>query len=122
MKMPFGKYEGVELSKVPQHYLRWLREQKWLGPWLVQGIDEVLNGGPAGQPEPTVNGFVKQGASDPHKVQSFSVRQSNKVVHAITDPDGSILAWTTNERMAQLMCKLLNQNEELLRKKAEPGS
>jgi len=44
MRMPFGKHAGVELTEVPRPYLRWLRTQPWLGAWLVDAIDEVLNG------------------------------------------------------------------------------
>jgi hypothetical protein len=43
-KMPFGKYAGLELADVPRQYLRWLRRQPWLGPWLVEEIDSVLSG------------------------------------------------------------------------------
>lgn len=44
MMMPFGKYRDWELTKVPKHYLLWLRNQKWLGPWLAKEIDDVLTG------------------------------------------------------------------------------
>jgi hypothetical protein len=119
--MPFGKYEDMDLTEVPHYYLRWLREQKWVGPWLVQGVDEVLNGRPAAQSEPTANGIVKQGASDSPKAKGFSVRQSSKVIQAITDQEGNIVAWSTNEQMAQLLCKLLNEHQELKKRKVRPN-
>src|SRR5262249_44260689 len=34
MRVPFGKYQDVELNEVPRPYLRWLRRQEWLGAWL----------------------------------------------------------------------------------------
>jgi hypothetical protein len=43
MRMPFGKYQDRELTEVPRQYLRWLRTQPWLGAWLVNAIDDVLN-------------------------------------------------------------------------------
>lgn len=43
-RMPFGKYQDQELIEIPKQYLRWLRNQKWLGAWLVQEIDAVLSG------------------------------------------------------------------------------
>ena len=44
MKMPFGKYQDVELTDVPRHYLLWLRRQNWLGAWLAEKIDAILSG------------------------------------------------------------------------------
>jgi hypothetical protein len=43
-QMPFGKYTGVELEKVPRQYLLWLRRQPRLGAWLVKEIDLILSG------------------------------------------------------------------------------
>jgi hypothetical protein len=42
MKMPFGKYQDIELAEIPSQYLRWLGRQPWVGRWLIQGIDGVL--------------------------------------------------------------------------------
>jgi hypothetical protein len=42
VKMPFGKYENRELTRIPKTYLRWLRTQNWLGGWLAAGVDEAL--------------------------------------------------------------------------------
>lgn len=44
MKMPFGKFQDVEIAKVPKPYLLWLQRQPWLSKWLVKAIDEVLCG------------------------------------------------------------------------------
>jgi hypothetical protein len=41
MRMPFGKHKDKELTENPKHYLRWLRQQDWLGGWLVQAVDEA---------------------------------------------------------------------------------
>jgi len=30
MKMPFGKYKGLDMDVVPSDYLDWLRGQPWL--------------------------------------------------------------------------------------------
>lgn len=34
--------------------------------------------------------------------------------HEVLGPDGNIIAWTTNAWVAQVIVKLLNENEELL--------
>jgi hypothetical protein len=34
MKMPFGKYEGIEISQVPTTYLEWWRNQ------IVENYDQ----------------------------------------------------------------------------------
>ena len=44
MKMPFGKYQDREMTEIPKQYLRWLLTQQWLGGWLVDEINDVLNG------------------------------------------------------------------------------
>lgn len=111
MKMPFGKYQGVKLTEVPRPYLRWLRRQEWLGTWLVKAIDDILLGGPAGRPEAPVD---QVWASDPKELMAFSVRPSGNVGQEILDADGKTIAWTTGEWTAQLICKLLNEKEELV--------
>jgi hypothetical protein len=112
--MPLGKYERMRLMHVPRPYLRWLRRQEWVGVRLANAIDDILYGGPAGRPETT---FDMPWASDPKKVVTFSVRQSGNVGQEILDQDGKIVAWTTDEWVAQAICKLLNENEERLRRK-----
>jgi uncharacterized protein (DUF3820 family) len=42
MVMPFGKYEGKDLTEIPKRYLLWLRTQKWVAAWLVQAVNEAL--------------------------------------------------------------------------------
>jgi hypothetical protein len=43
----------------------------------------------------------------------FLVVRGN-VGQEIVDHDGRIIAWITDEWVAQVICKLLNENEELL--------
>jgi len=45
---------------------------------------------------------------------TFSVHQSGNVGQEIIDDDGRIIAWTTDEWAALVICRLLNENEELL--------
>ena len=49
---------------------------------------------------------------EPNVLDSYSIRQSGNV---ILNPDGKIIAWTTNPWAAQVISKLLNENEGLLR-------
>jgi hypothetical protein len=44
----------------------------------------------------------------------FSVRQSGNVGQVVLSPDGEILAWTTDPWVAQVIARLLSDNEELL--------
>jgi hypothetical protein len=85
MKMPFGKYQDVELINVPQPYLRWLRGQKWLGAWLVKAIDDILNGGPAGRAEATDDDSGKPWAGDRNKCGACSVARFGNVGQDILD-------------------------------------
>jgi hypothetical protein len=114
MRMPFGKYQGVELADVPRPYLGWLRRQAWVGAWLVKAIDEILGGGPAGRPGETAEDGGEPGAGDPEPCATFSVRRSGNVGQEILDQDGRIIAWTTDGWAAQVICRLLNENEALL--------
>jgi hypothetical protein len=45
----------------------------------------------------------------------FSIRQSGNVGQEILDQDGKIIAWTTDEWVAQVIRRLLTENEGLLR-------
>lgn len=47
---------------------------------------------------------------------AFTVRQSGNIGQEILGPDGQIVAWTTNDWAAQVICRLLNDNEELLKR------
>jgi hypothetical protein len=118
MRMPFGKYCDVELTKVPRPYLRWLRRQDWVGKWLVQAIDETLGGGPVAAAE----GAGEHAAGGPPPPATFWVRQSGNVGQEIIDQDGRVIAWTTDDWTARVICKLLNENEGLLRGKAGHGA
>lgn len=109
MKMPFGQYQGMELTEVPRPYLRWLQRQGWVGRWLVRAIDENLNGAPAGRPEAIAD------AAELNELGAFSVHRSGNVGQETLDQDGRIIAWTTDEWTAQVICKLLNENQGLLK-------
>jgi hypothetical protein len=111
MRIPFGKYQDLELADVPQSYLRWLRDQKWVGAWLVNAIDEILDGGPAGRPEATEDGIVNPWEDSP---KPFSVVRFGNVGRDIVDGDGKLIAWAPDEGTAQVICGLLNEHEELL--------
>jgi hypothetical protein len=114
--MPFGKYKGMELSEIPRDYLVWLRDQEWVGPWLVRGIDNVLNGGPAGRAEGTHDDNGKPWAGDRNKCGAFSVVRFGGAGQDILNRDGRLIARTTDEWTAQAICNLLNENEELFRR------
>jgi hypothetical protein len=45
----------------------------------------------------------------------FSVRASGTIGQEVIDQDGMIIAWTTDEWVALVIRKLLNENEGLLR-------
>ncbi len=44
----------------------------------------------------------------------FTVRQDGNAGQVIVGPDGTILAWTTDSRLALVICRLLTENEGLL--------
>ena len=44
----------------------------------------------------------------------FSVHPSGNIGQEVRDPDGQIIAWTTNAWLAQVIAKLLSENEHLL--------
>ena len=49
------------------------------------------------------------------------MRQSGNIGQEILDQAGKIIAWTTDVWLAQVICKLLNDNEGLIpRRKAVP--
>ncbi len=47
-------------------------------------------------------------------VGTFQVQPSGFVGQEIIDPDGTVIAWTTNAWVAQVICMLLTEHEELL--------
>ena len=120
MRMPFGKYQDVELTDVPQSYLRWLRGQKWLGPWLVKAIDDFLDGGPIGRAEATEDDIGNPWPADRKQCGVFSVVRFGNVGQDIVDEDGKLIAWTTDAWTAQVICTFLNENEDHLRRKETP--
>jgi hypothetical protein len=44
----------------------------------------------------------------------FSVRHSGNIGQEILDQDGKIIAWTTDPWIAQVICKLLTDNEGMI--------
>jgi hypothetical protein len=54
------------------------------------------------------------GAVGPRQFLNFSVCQSGDVGQVIRDENGKIIAWTTDDWVARVICKLLNDNEGLL--------
>jgi hypothetical protein len=44
----------------------------------------------------------------------FSVRTTGNIGQEILDPDGRIIAWTTDPWVAQVVARLLCENEHLL--------
>ena len=56
---------------------------------------------------------VPQPTSDPYQDGTFTIRRCGQMGQEIVDPDGRILAWTTNEWIAQVLCRLCNEQETL---------
>jgi len=59
---------------------------------------------------------------DEKRLEAYSVRASGNVGQEILGPDGKIIAWTTDAWIAQVIAKLLIENEELLFVKKENGN
>jgi hypothetical protein len=120
--MPFGKYQDRQLTEIPRQYLRWLRTRPWLGAWLAQEIDAVLDdsaeattGVPCGQaPKGRTPGV------DDATLGPFSVLPSGNGGQVVLGPDGETVAWTTDPWVAQVIARLLCDNEHLLRVRCEP--
>lgn len=45
----------------------------------------------------------------------FVIRSSGIIGQEIIDADGRVVAWTTDEWVAAVICRLLNESQELLR-------
>jgi hypothetical protein len=45
---------------------------------------------------------------------AFSVRASGNIGQVVLDPDGKVIAWTTDSWVAQVIARLLSNNEHLL--------
>lgn len=46
-------------------------------------------------------------------MRAFFVRASGNIGQVVFGPDGEIIAWTTDAWVAQVIAKLLSENEEL---------
>lgn len=49
-------------------------------------------------------------------MEAYSVRASGNIGQVVLGPDGKIIAWTTDSWLAQVIARLLSENEELLNK------
>ena len=45
---------------------------------------------------------------------AFEIRASGTIGQVVLGPDGKIIAWTTDAWIAQVIAKLLSENEKLL--------
>ena len=54
-------------------------------------------------------------------VEAFTIQQSGSIGQVILGQDGRIIAWTTDSWIAQVICKLLTENEHLLGEKDSPA-
>ena len=52
-------------------------------------------------------------------MEAFSVQASGNIGQVVLDPDGEVIAWTTDSWIAQVIVKLMNENEHLLVKNGE---
>jgi hypothetical protein len=109
--MPFEKYQDRQLT--------WLRTRPWLGAWFAKEIDAVLGGGAVAA---TGEGTSKGGRPklDEAALGPFSVRTTGNVGQVVLGPDGGVVAWTTDPWIAQVIAKLLCDNEHLLLVRCEP--
>jgi hypothetical protein len=46
---------------------------------------------------------------------SFTIRDFEGMSQEIIDPEGIVIAWTTHPWVAQVLCRLLTENEEFVR-------
>lgn len=53
---------------------------------------------------------------------AYSVRPSGNIGQVVLDPDGKIIAWTTDSWIAQVIARLLSEKEQLLFTKWEDGN
>lgn len=51
--------------------------------------------------------------------EAFSVQPSGNIGQVVLDPDGKTIAWTTDSWVAQVIAKLLSENDHLLLKPKE---
>lgn len=47
-------------------------------------------------------------------MEAFSVQPSGNIGQVVIDADGKIIAWTTDSWVAQVIAKLLSENQNLL--------
>lgn len=113
MKMPFGKHKDVDLKNVPRHYLQWLRGQEWIDDRLAKAIDRTLNG----EATEDVNELIPRRRSE-QPTGEYSI-EAGFGAWSVFDPSGEEIAWTMQETVAQVVCKILNDNKELLSRENE---
>ena len=49
----------------------------------------------------------------PEIIGPFAIRSNGGIGQEILDTNGKVIAWTTNEWVAQVICKLLTENHNL---------
>ena len=47
-------------------------------------------------------------------MEAFEVRVSGNIGQVVLDPDGEVIAWTTDSWIAQVIVKLMSENQNLL--------
>ena len=47
-------------------------------------------------------------------MEAFSVQASGNIGQVVLDPDGEVIAWTTDSWIAQVIVKLMSENQNLL--------
>jgi hypothetical protein len=93
--------------------------QPLASPALKPSPEDWSTGGPADDQAPTFGfGTVsgrQQSSTGCATLEPFVIRQSGNIGQEIVNQDGKTIAWTTDVWVAQVVCRLLNTHEELLK-------
>jgi hypothetical protein len=71
MKMPFGKFEGEEVSTLPKGYLRWLLDNVNLYGRLAEEVRATLRGE---KPKPSFGEHRTSGVQVEQVIQDFAAQ------------------------------------------------
>jgi hypothetical protein len=93
--------------------------QPLASPALKPSPEDWSTSGPADDRAPTfgfgtVSGRQQSSTGCPTH-ERFAIRQSASIGQEILNEDWTTIAWTTDTWVAQVICKLLNTHEELLK-------